>query len=224
MFYVKNKIETLSLFMRVVRCARATAMVEFAYVAPLLLTLGLGGMEIATLASDKMKVSQIALSVADNAARLGQTDNSGVTPTISESSVDAILQSALNEGAAIDLEANGRIVISSLEWSDIDEKPYIHWQRCVGDLDRSSAYGNDTNNNGLVGGDLPPVGRGATKFVPSSNEAIMIVEVFYEHQGVMSEYFIPGDHHLAEEAGLLARDDRNLEPGLTGGGTQSPCD
>ena len=79
----------------------AIAMTEFAFVLPVLLTLGLYGAEIARMAVTRTQISQIALSIADNASRLGQTDNSGVTPTITEDDVDAILDGAMRQGSTI---------------------------------------------------------------------------------------------------------------------------
>ena len=74
------------------------ALTEFAVVAPVFLTLGLAGFELAQMASTKMKVSQLALSVADNASRLGQTDNNAVSPTVNESDVAAVLFGAEEQG------------------------------------------------------------------------------------------------------------------------------
>lgn len=204
-------------------CDSGMAIIEMAFVTPVLLLLGLGGMEIATMATAKMRVSQQALVIADNVARLGQTDNSGITPTITEAGVDSILDAAMREAAGVDLQGRGRIIVSSLERDGPSNRRYIHWQRCRGDLDRDSAYGNDSNTSGLTGAVLPEVGRGAAKFVPEVDQAIIIVEVYYEHEGAISGYFLEGTQEFVEEAGLQVRDDRNLEPGLTGGGSRSSC-
>ncbi|MEP5623239.1 MAG: TadE/TadG family type IV pilus assembly protein, partial [Hyphomicrobiales bacterium] len=123
--------------------ASGISMVEFALVLPVILTLGLYGAEVARMANTKMKVSQIALSLADNASRLGQTDNSGVTPTITENDVEAILNGALRQGQSIGLEGNAKVILSSLEYEDPEDKQFISWQRCVGDVTWDSRYGND---------------------------------------------------------------------------------
>ena len=209
---------------RLRRDRSGVSMVEFALVLPVLLTLGLYGTEIARLATTKMKVSQIALSLADNASRLGQTDNSGVTPTISENDVDAVLAGALRQGLGIGLEGNGRVILSSLEYDDAEDKQFIHWQRCQGDLDRESTYGNDTDKNGINGPEITGMGKGTTQITADSGSAVMYVEIYYEYQPLFENPFGSGKRMFREEAAFLIRDDRNLEPGLTGSGSDSPCD
>jgi len=46
------------------------ALIEFAFSAPLLLTVGLTGMETANLAVGHLQVSQVAMLAADNASRV----------------------------------------------------------------------------------------------------------------------------------------------------------
>ena len=120
------------------------SIVEFALVLPVLLTLGLFGTEIARMATVNMTVSQLAVSLADNASRLGQTDNAAVAPTITENNVDAVLGGALRDGESIGLEENGRIILSSLEFDGFTDSQFIAWQRCRGDRDAESNYGNDS--------------------------------------------------------------------------------
>jgi len=206
------------------RDASGVSIVEFALVLPVILTLGLYGTEIARMATTKMKVSQIALSLADNASRLGQTDNSGVTPTITEADVDAILQGALEQGSGIDLESNGRVILSSVEHDDFTGRQFIHWQRCRGEFDRDSAYGNDTDKNGISGDEIEGFGRGATKITAQPDSAVMFVEIFYEYEPLFENPFGAGTRRFREEAAFLIRDDRNLTPGLTGGDSDSECD
>ncbi|MCE3544244.1 pilus assembly protein, partial [Escherichia coli] len=49
---------------------RGLALVEFAYALPLLLTLGVGGLETAHFMQASLRLSQIAMTVADNAGRV----------------------------------------------------------------------------------------------------------------------------------------------------------
>lgn len=192
------------------------SLVEFALVLPVILTLGLYGTEVARMANTKMKVSQIALSLADNASRLGQTDNSGVTPTITHNDVEAILNGALRQGQSIGLEENARIVLSSLEYDDPSDKQYIAWQRCIGDLEYDSRYGDDEDENGLIGDELPGMGEGTTQITAQSGSAVMFVEIQYSYSSLWDNPFGSGDGLFYEEAAFLIRDDRNLDPGLTG--------
>ncbi len=200
------------------------ALTEFAVVAPVFLSLGMVGFEIANMAITKMKVSQIALSVADNASRLGQTDNTALAPTISEKDVDAVLRGADEQGKSISFAENGRIVLSSLEYDPTLDRQFIHWQRCFGEQDVDSAYGNDTNKNGKSGPKLEGMGRGNRRVEAPRNgrEAVMFVEVHYEYPAVFSNS-LTSDITFKEEAAFIIRDDRTLTPpdddnekGLTG--------
>jgi len=207
---------------RLVRDRTGVALTEFALVLPLLLLLGLVGIDLARLAMINMQVSQIALSLADNASRLGQTENSAVAPTIREADVDAVIDGAIREGGSIDLLTNGRVIISSLEYEKDVGRQYIHWQRCRGQLPRGSAYGNDTDRNGLSGPMLTGLGKG-TKVSVSGRTAVMFVEIYYRYEALLDLPYGLGEKLLHREGAFLIRDDRNLGPGLTGSSSRSPC-
>ena len=196
------------------------ALTEFAVIAPVFLTLGMGGFEVAHMATSNMKTSQIAMSVADNASRLGQTDNNAVAPTITETDVDAVLQGALQQGKSIDLEANGRVILSSLEMDQISGKQYIHWQRCAGDGTTDSAYGNETNKNGLTGShSLAGMGKAPNVVTAPVGTAVMYVEVHFTYNPVFLSPF-GKVANFVEEAAFIVRDDRDIgernEKGLSG--------
>ena len=206
-----------------IRCdPSAAASVEFALILPLLLVLGLYGSEVANMTVANLQVSQMALSVADNASRLGQTDNSGVTPTITESDVDGVLYGALQQGASLGFQASGRVILTSLEKDTATGKQYIHWQRCRGSLTRTSAYGNDSTLNGLNGPVIAGLGSGTQKVTAKTGSAVMFVEAYYQYRGVLGSMYV-GNVTMKREAAFIVRDDRNLTPGLTGGGSQSAC-
>jgi Flp pilus assembly protein TadG len=198
------------------------AALEFAMSLPVFLILGLFGTEVANMTSANLAVSQLALSVADNASRLGQTDNSGVTPTVTESDVDSVMYGALKQGASLGLSANGRVILTSLEKDATTGKQYIHWQRCRGSLAKTSAYGNDSTLNGLVGPVIAGVGSGATKVIARTGSAVMFAEVYYQYRPLFGSVYV-GTVTMKREAAFIVRDDRNLTPGLTGGGSQSAC-
>lgn len=61
---------------RIRGCTCGVATIEFALIGPIILTIGLFGIETAYLNTVDLKLSQMAMTVADNASRLGQTDNS----------------------------------------------------------------------------------------------------------------------------------------------------
>jgi hypothetical protein len=211
-----------ALLRRLSRDSRGVALIEFAYVLPLLLGLGLVGMDLARLAITNMQLSQIALSLADNASRLGQTDNSAIAPTVTEADVDAVIDGAIREGGSIDLRNYGRIVLSSFEYESTQERQYIHWQRCRGRLPRRSAYGNDSDQNGLTGPPLTGLGKG-TKITVSGRNAVMFVEIYYRYEGLLGIPYGLGTKTLRQEGAFLTRDDRALQPGLTGTTSRSRC-
>ncbi|WP_375290165.1 TadE/TadG family type IV pilus assembly protein [Qipengyuania sp.] len=202
--------------------SRAFALTEFAIVAPTFVTLGMFGAEVAYMASIKMQISQISLGVADNAARLGQSDNSGVAPTVNESDVTAVLRGAVYQGESMGFNAHGRIILSSLEFSDAHAKQYIHWQRCAGSKNVASRFGNDGSNNGLGSTPITGMGSGSTPITASSGSAVMFVEVSYDYQKLFPLIPVGQNATFREEAALIIRDDRNLTPGLSGTNT-SPC-
>lgn len=205
---------------RLRRDASGVSLLELALSLPFLLTLGLYGTEMAYMATVNMQVGEIAISVADNASRLGQTDNSSVTPTVTEAQIDSVMTGALFEGDAFDFRTNGRIILSSLEKDSITGRQYIHWQRCTGDLDRDSNYG--PAGTGLSVLTLPGMGPASNKITANSNSAVMFVEVFYDYQPLFGTWFA-GDTEFHREAAFIIRDDRNLTSGVTGSGGTSSC-
>lgn len=198
------------------------AMIELAICLPPLMYLGMYGLELMNLATANMQISQIALSLADNASRLGQTDNSGVTPTINETDIDSVMTGAIKQGAPMDLVDRGKLILSSLEVDPSTGKQYIHWQRCRGALNRNSAYGNDTTNNGLNGTAITGMGSGAQEVSALPGSAVLFVEVYYNYEKLFGDFFLSGNRTVSQEAAYVIRDDRNLGPGVTG--TRSPDD
>lgn len=184
------------------------SVVEFAFALPFLIGAGMYGVEVAYMTSVNMQVSQLAISVADNASRLGQTENSAVAPTIAEKDVDAVMFGAMTQGEQFGFEQNGRVILSSLERHD-NGRQYIHWQRCGGELDKESNYGNDTNRNGLTGTPLPGLGEPGRRVTARPNQAVMFVEVFYTYQPLFGNMFV-SERSFQHDAAFIVRDDRNL--------------
>ena len=120
------------------------------------------------------------------------------------------------------LATRGRIVLTSLERDTATGKQYIHWQRCRGALARNSAYGNDSNRNGLSGPAITGMGSGAQKITAKTGSAVMYAEAFYEHRGLFGDLYV-ANVVMQREAAYIVRDDRNIAGGLTGGNSQSRC-
>ncbi|MCJ2181618.1 pilus assembly protein TadE [Novosphingobium sp. 1949] len=201
--------------MEIGRDTRGVSLIELAIALPVLLTLGLYGGEMAYMTMTDMQVSMLATSLADNASRLGQTDNSSVTPTVTETEINSIMTGALTEGSPFYFENHGRIILSSLEYDSDTGGQYIHWQRCSGELDRSSAYGEE-------GDTVTSMGASGHTVTASSGSAVMFVEVYYNYQPLFGNIFVK-DTTFYHEAAFLIRDDRNLTSGVTGSGSTSDC-
>ena len=132
------------------------AMLEFAFTLPIVLGIGAYGLETANLALMNMRVSQIALSLADNASRVG-TYSSLTSQQLREVDVNDVLQAARYQGSNINLTTNGRITLSSLEnvqqSYDTTAVQRIHWQRCLGvksSTNYDSSYGTTTTTAGTT--------------------------------------------------------------------------
>jgi len=218
-----NLLRLRAVWLSLRKDSRAVSTVEFALILPLFIGLGLTGIELAYMSTVNMQVSQTAISLADNASRLGQTDNSSVTPTVTETDIDSIMSGAMRQGESFDLEGNGRIILSSLEFDETTGLQYIHWQRCQGDLDRDSFYGDDGDNNGLGSVEIEGVGLNDNLIKAANGSAVMVAEIYYEHNGILKGTF--GETaQFREEAIFAIRDDRYLSPGVTGSGGDSSCD
>ncbi len=199
--------------------------IELAVLLPVFMSVAMYGIEIANMASANMQASQLATSVADNASRLGQTDNSAVTPTVTEAGIDSVMVGAIRQGRALrNFEANGRIILSSLERHPDEDVQWIHWQRCAGSLEHASAYGNDSTENGVNGSEITGLGRFGRIAAPAG-DAVMFVEVYYNYTGIFGDMFV-SPTIMRQEAAFIVRDDRDLMQdgdGVSGTGGSSQC-
>lgn len=162
---------------------RGLALIEFAFSLPVLVVLCMSGLECANLALAHMRVSQVAMLVADNAAR--------VRTSIDEADVNEIMTGAELSTNSLALKANGRIFLSDLEpngKASPNTGYYIRWQRCWGSGAFTSTYGvagNGTNDASMQYG-MGPGTTAATKVAPSSGTAVMFVEVAYNYQPLIT--------------------------------------
>lgn len=174
-------------FPSIARDPRGVAMVEFAFAAPLLLTLILGGVELANYALAHLRVSQIAVTVADNAGR--------VPNGIDESNIFEVFDGAATIGESIDFEENGRVILSSLEHNGqtgANEGQVVNWQRCWGSLNQPSRYGaeNFGENDAALAEGMGPADNRITSI---EGTAVMFTEVVYNYQPMVQfGVFEPG--------------------------------
>lgn len=176
------------------------ALVEFAFTAPIMLTIGLTGMETANLAVAHLQVSQVAMLVADNASR--------VRDSIDEADIREIFTGADLTGRAIDFSPNARIILSNLEHNGeagADEGQWIRWQRCYGgNTNYSSSYGEegDGEDDAALAAGVGP----ATNLIQATPAAgINFVEVVYDYNPLVSDRFF-GDIVIRYESAFVARE------------------
>lgn len=176
------------------------ALLEFAFTAPVMLLIGMAGMETANLAIAHLQVSQIAMLVADNASRARES--------IDEADIREIFTGADLTGDAIDFSPNARIILSSLEdngKSGSDKGQWIRWQRCYGgNTTFASSYGdeNDGKDDSSLAGGIGPTGK---KISASGPTAINFAEVVYDYKPLVSDRFF-GETVIRYESAFVARE------------------
>lgn len=190
-----NYIRTLRSLKSVITRLRALqadrsglALTEFAIAFPIFLTFTLYGIELSRYAMTHLRLSQIALNLADHASRVG--NNSSLTlQQMREVDANEVLEGARMQGQSLNLATNGRIILSSLE--NQSGTQMIHWQRCLGlksSTGYNSNYGTTTATDGTDStaandGTPAPSGMGPTGAMVTAptGTIIMFVEVNYEY-------------------------------------------
>jgi hypothetical protein len=178
------------------------AMVEFALGLPLLSFISVGGMELTNYSAAKMRASQIALMVADNAGR--------VRVSIDETDIDEVMIGARIEGESMNFGEHGRVILSSLEHNGLagaDEGQRIRWQRCFGKKEVVSSYGvegDGTTDNSLAAGMGPP----GKKIKALTNMVVMFVELKYDYDPIVSEKIL-GPKLVTSTAAYIVRERTN---------------
>ncbi len=201
-----------------VRNSSGTAAVEFALSMPFLLTAGLYGAETANLALVNMKVSQMAIHIADNASRIGDTSQITNRKIFEGDVNDLLYGSHLQGGPSLDFYERGRTIISSYEVFDTSVSCaggacsggpisngafFIHWQRCKGKKVWPSSYG--TQHDVLPSG-MGPVGYQVT---PEVGGAVIFVEVAYDYKPLVSQRFF-GPTTITAVSSFVVRDNIDL--------------
>lgn len=182
------------------------ALVEFAYVAPILLMLAMAGAELTNFALTQMRISQLAISLADNASRARQFV-SGAAPRFREHDARQVFQGAQLQSGGLDIQANGRIVLSSLE-QNLTGGQWIHWQRCYGAKTQyAPQYGRQ--GTGAVGNSYPGMGPSSNRVTAEQNFAVMYVEIAYEYKPLVFTSIVPRQT-IRKNAAMFVRDDRDL--------------
>lgn len=210
---------------RAFRClgkdAGGLALTEFAVAAPIIIFVGGYGIELSNLALAHLRVSQIALNLADNASRIGLTSTL-TTTQLRETDINDVLTAVRIEGDGIDLTTYGRVTLSSLEnvQQSWDSAPVqrIHWQRCIGKMSGTgydSTYGTAPVTAGTAvgsayAGTAAATGMGPTgaKVMPPSGTGVMFVEINYAYQPLFGSVFVP-TRTIGYTASFIVRDKRD---------------
>ena len=193
---------------RFLRDRSGVAATEFALAMPFLLGAGLMGLETANRALVQMQVSQLAVQIADNASRIGDTSTLEDRKIYERDINDLFYGAHVQSSAGVDLLANGRVILSSLQVVDgTEEQQYIAWQRCMGVKRYDSTYGEagDGLTTAIVG-----MGPKDEEVIAFKDDAVMFVEVAYDYQPIIGEVLAFGTHEMTAISSFTVRDDRDL--------------
>jgi hypothetical protein len=201
------------LFVRTRKVARALrrdrsglALIEFAFSLPIFIGLGFYGVEVANLAVTQMKMSQIALNMADNASRIGTLNSNLAAKVINEEQINDVFQAASIQAGAAGLYDDGRTVLSSLEVNASGGQT-IMWQRCKGMAIEDSEYG--PQGTGATGTGFAGMGPPGDKISASTGTAVMYVELTYTYEPLFGTMFME-PQELRQEAAYTVRDAREI--------------
>lgn len=179
------KPRTLLRLLKTLLCdTKGLALIEFAYGLPILLGIGLGGVEIANLAVTRMRVSQIGMMVADNTARVGESDGMALK-RVFEADINDVFEAARIQGEPIDFVNRGRVIVSSVQ-QNASGGQWIAWQRCYGAKNWPSSYG--TNGNGKSGTSFDGMGTPGKKSRAPAGNALMFVEIAYDYKAMVEPF------------------------------------
>jgi Flp pilus assembly protein TadG len=155
---------------RFARAQQGIAMVEFALVLPVLMTLFYGTVEITRFVLITQKVEKLAHSVADMTAQ---------SATASAASLNQVMAAASDIMSPYTVGANGRVIISSLYRAPSTVDAKINWRyEGGGTLVATSALG-------LV--NAKPVMPSAFTF--DERENVIAAEVYYRFSPLISSQF-----------------------------------
>lgn len=202
------------------RDRRGVAMLEFALTLPIVVPIGMYAVELCNFGVRQLQLSQAALTLADNASRVG-VDTNLATQQLREVDINEVIEGLRRQTASMELTTRGRVTISSLEMKNGEQ--WIHWQRCVGlksGPDYNSHFGNE-GDGGTTGTTFRGMGTGMTVKSPP-NSAVIFVEINYEYAPLISRYFV-GEKRLQQVASFIVRDNRELGTRETGTGVTNPA-
>ena len=188
------------------------ALVEFAFSAPIVLSMGMMGTDTALMVVTHMQVSQVAMQVADNSSRIGEQDVL-TARKVYETDVNQTMIGAEKLGENIRIFNQGRVIVSSLQ-RNASNGQWIKWQRCRGAKNYNSSYG--VQGDGATGTSFPGMGPTGSRITASSGTAVMFVEVAYDFQSI-TPINLFNNQQMVYTAAFNVRDNRDLNSLYTGG-------
>lgn len=189
---------------RLLRDTRGVALIEFAYATPVIMTMGLYGLELSSFALANLRASQIASNLADTASRIGENIPLA-NKQIRESDINDAFQAVRLQSGGIDIPNRGRVILSSLESKSPAAGQTIRWQRCLGRGNFVSSYG--VPDGTTVAG----MGDPGHLIAAPPGSAVMFVEVFVDYKPVVHDRLL-GPKTIHAKAAFLVRDRRDLTP------------
>lgn len=190
---------------RLIRESRGAVIIEMAFAIPFLILVGFGGLEVANLVYAHTRISQMGLSAADNASRIA-FGGALALPQVRERDINDVLAGVEKQAGKLDFQTHGRIILSSLEVND-DGGQWIRWQRCYGNLDVESSYGEV--GDGETGTELDGMGPAGRQVSAPADSAVMFVEIVYDYQPLMYARVL-GTRRIYSTAAFNVREGRDL--------------
>jgi len=158
---------------------KAVAFVEFAFIAPLFLVVGIVGLETIHFAAIHQTLNQTAALVADSASR--------TRTAVDESDINDIFFGAETSSSSADIGENGRVILSMLTHNNETgsrEGNWIRWQRCYGELGSGEGLqssfgveGDGENDSSLAAG----IGEPSNRIAATVESPINFVEIIYDY-------------------------------------------
>ena len=182
------------------------AMTELALAMPFLLVAGMWGTETANLAITHMRLNQLASHIADNASRIGDTSTLSDRKIYEADINDLIYGAGMQSGLEISLYKHGRVIISGLQVDEDTGGQFIKWQRCKGEKNVPSTFGNEGDGLGAAIDGMGPDGE---EVVAQVGDGVVFVEITYDYQPLIGLGFGENEQ-IHTIASFTVRDDRDL--------------
>ena len=140
---------------------RGTALVEFAMVLPILLSLLLTGIEVGRYVLLNLKLQHASYIMGDIVSRDEDMTNCDL---------DGLFGAIEQAVQPFEFDANGVVIVSGISKRSTQNNPKVRWQRSgAGSLSHASTYSAPVSNANLPAG-----------FVLDDGESVLVVELFYQ--------------------------------------------